>query len=113
MSVREAGSIAQGETLLRAVGLDVGRRTPVLRAVEWELREGQCWFLLGPNGAGKSTLLATLLGLLPPLRGTVQLSDVVRARRALGFVPQQDGSALTLPITAREFVALGLCDLPI
>jgi zinc transport system ATP-binding protein len=113
VSVREKGSIAQGETLLRAASLDVGRRTPVLRAVEWELREGQCWFLLGPNGAGKSTLLATLLGLLPPLRGTVELSEVVRARRALGFVPQQDGSALTLPITAREFVALGLCDLPI
>ena len=113
MSERAAGELAQGQVLLRAVGLDVGRKTPVVRSVDWELREGQCWFLLGPNGAGKSTLLATLLGLLPPLRGTVEVSAEIRARRALGFVPQQDGSALTLPITAREFVALGLCDLPI
>lgn len=102
-----------GEVLLRADSLDVGRRTPILRGVEWELRSGECWFLLGPNGAGKSTLLATLLGLLPPLGGRIGLAADVRSRRALGFVPQQDGSALTLPMTAQEFVELGLCDLPI
>lgn len=102
-----------GEVLLRAEALDVGRRAPILREVAWELRGGECWFLLGPNGAGKSTLLATLLGLLPPLAGRIELAEEVRSRRALGFVPQLDGSATTLPMTAQEFVELGLCDLPI
>lgn len=101
----------RGEVLLRTTGLAVGRTAPLLQEVELELRPGQCWFLLGQNGAGKSTLLATLLGLLPPLRGSVSLHERIASRRALGYVPQQDQSALTLPITVVEFVELGLCDL--
>jgi ABC-type Mn2+/Zn2+ transport system ATPase subunit len=102
----------RGEVLLQTHGLAVGRRVPLLRDVAWELHSGQCWFLLGPNGAGKSTLLLTALGLLPPLAGSVSLHESLWSRRSLGFVPQQDASAVTLPITVAEFVALGLCDLP-
>jgi ABC-type Mn2+/Zn2+ transport system ATPase subunit len=108
------GAATQGmPTLLHACGLVVGRDAPLLRDVNWELRAGECWFLLGANGAGKSTLLLTLLGLLPPLGGRVVMAEGVRTRRSVGYVPQQGAAALALPMTAREYVELGLCDLPL
>jgi ABC-2 type transport system ATP-binding protein len=66
--------------------------------------------LLGPNGAGKSTLLKTLLGLLVPYRGRVEVlgRPVTRAaaeiRRSLGYFPER---AVYLPeLNAVESVAL-------
>jgi molybdate transport system ATP-binding protein len=35
---------------------------PVLRNVNWTVREGDHWLLLGPNGSGKTTLLSLLTG---------------------------------------------------
>jgi len=35
---------------------------PVLREVNWTIREGDHWLLLGPNGSGKTTLLSLLTG---------------------------------------------------
>ena len=44
---------------------------------------GRAVALVGPNGAGKSTVLQTLVGLLPPLAGTVRFgSEPVDERRA-------------------------------
>lgn len=36
----------------------------ILRSIDLELREGECYLLLGENGVGKSTLLRILAGLL-------------------------------------------------
>ncbi|MBI4787737.1 MAG: ATP-binding cassette domain-containing protein [Chloroflexi bacterium] len=35
--------------------------TPILRDVNWTVRENERWALLGPNGAGKTTLLSLIL----------------------------------------------------
>lgn len=35
--------------------------TPVLRDLNWVIRENERWALLGPNGAGKTTLLSLIL----------------------------------------------------
>ncbi len=35
--------------------------TPVLRQVNWTIRENERWALIGPNGAGKTTLLSLIL----------------------------------------------------
>ena len=58
--------------------------------------------LLGPNGAGKTTLMKILATLLEPNSGTAQLRDVdviadkPRARRLLGYLPQDFGFYPTL-----------------
>jgi len=35
---------------------------PVLKNINWTIREGDHWLLLGPNGSGKTTLLSLLTG---------------------------------------------------
>jgi iron complex transport system ATP-binding protein len=89
-----SGAIAR--PVLEAGGLAFGfgaRR--VGSGVTFSLAAGQTLAVLGGNGAGKTTLFRTLLGLLPPLGGTLaldggplrELSPRERAR-SLAYVPQ-------------------------
>ena len=67
----------------------------VLFDVSLEVREGEAAFLLGRNGAGKSTTLKSVVGLVPPRRGTVRyrgrdlrgLPPHLVARLGVGYVP--------------------------
>jgi len=106
-AMADVGSTAP--VLLGCEHLACGRRAPLLHDVTLQVHPGERWFVLGPNGAGKSTLVATLLGLLPARAGRV-LPVAGGDRLALGYVPQQQRFDLPLPITVREFVALGLHD---
>ena len=56
-------------------------KTPVLWDVTFDVPPGKLVGIVGPNGAGKSTLIKTVLELVPPISGKVQvfnrpLSDV-------------------------------------
>jgi branched-chain amino acid transport system ATP-binding protein len=71
----------------------------VLRDVSIDVGEGEVVTLVGRNGAGKTTLLRCLMGLHRPTQGTVRLDDADitklsphrRARRGLGYVPDDRG----------------------
>ncbi|TCN30099.1 branched-chain amino acid transport system ATP-binding protein [Kribbella orskensis] len=71
----------------------------VLRNVSLDVAAGEVVTLVGRNGAGKTTLLRCLMGLHRPSAGTVALDgdDITglpvhkRARRGLGFVPDDRG----------------------
>jgi iron complex transport system ATP-binding protein len=98
-------------TRLTTSGLTVGHRR---RAVLHDLDLEAVGFtaLLGPNGTGKSTLLHTVAGLLPPLRGRVELDGTdlgrldptARARRVAVVLTERVEPGL---LTVRELVALG------
>jgi ABC-type Mn2+/Zn2+ transport system ATPase subunit len=96
------------DTVISVRGLALGyRRRTVLTGVDLAVRSGEFWFLLGPNGTGKTTLLRTLLGLVPPLRGELELSPELARRDRLGFVPQRCELNPALSTRVREFVSLG------
>ncbi len=73
-----------------------GRRT-VVRDVNLEISSGEIVGLLGPNGAGKTTTFGMVVGLTAPDSGRVLLDGrdltgdpmYVRARRGVGYLPQE------------------------
>jgi lipopolysaccharide export system ATP-binding protein len=73
-----------------------GGRT-VVRGVNLDISSGEVVGLLGPNGAGKTTTFSMVVGLVSPDSGRVLLdgADVtedpmyVRARRGIGYLPQE------------------------
>ena len=72
-------------------GLSVGYdNQPVLSGIDVTLPERGLVTVQGESGAGKSTLLATLLGILPPLAGSVRLNGqpVTDPTEVFGWVPQ-------------------------
>lgn len=86
------------------------RATPVqaVKEVSFEAADGQITGLLGANGAGKSTTLRMLATLLRPDRGQARIdghdveTDVLGARRQLGYMPHEAG--IYPRLSARENV---------
>ena len=104
--------MSQTPMLLQAHALTLGYGDhTILFDIDFQIHSGEFWFFLGQNGGGKSTLLRAVLGLLPPLSGTLWLHPELGSRERTGFVPQRCGLNHTLPITVREFVQLGFVGL--
>ncbi|UCE85428.1 MAG: ABC transporter ATP-binding protein [Deltaproteobacteria bacterium] len=96
------------DAVISGRGLELGYPgRKVLRGVDLDVRSGEFWFLLGPNGTGKTTLVRAILGLLPPLRGRIDLHPERARRDRLGFVPQRCELNPALSTRVREFVSLG------
>jgi branched-chain amino acid transport system ATP-binding protein len=78
----------------------------VLKDVSLHVDTGEVVTLVGRNGAGKSTLLRCVMGLHAQQKGRIQLDgkDLTgvpahqRARRGLGWVPDDRGSYATLTV---------------
>jgi iron complex transport system ATP-binding protein len=80
--------------------------------VSFAVAPGEVLCLLGPNGGGKTTLFKTVLGLLPPIAGSVAMDGADTARwdprqraRAIGYVPQSGVGQF--PFTVHEMVLMG------
>jgi phospholipid/cholesterol/gamma-HCH transport system ATP-binding protein len=70
---------------IEADGLSVGYGDRVvLKDLNFQVREGEVFIILGRSGSGKSTLLKALIGLNPPLSGTVRIQgkDLAAAQGA-------------------------------
>ena len=84
---------------------------PVLDLERLSVRSGDSVGIVGSSGSGKSTLVDVLIGILSPLRGTIQVNgvDIARLRRQwqdkIGYVPQH---VYLMDTTLRRNVAFGL-----
>ncbi|CAK0773046.1 putative ABC transporter ATP-binding protein [Gammaproteobacteria bacterium] len=98
---------------IRLQALDCGYRTgsPAVIHLNAEIRRGDTVAIAGPSGSGKTTLIDTLLGLLDPLGGRIEidghpLADIrLHWQRLIGYVPQDPYVANE---TLRNNVAWGL-----
>jgi ATPase subunit of ABC transporter with duplicated ATPase domains len=61
--------------VFKAENLTIGYSYPLLPPLSMMLERGQKIAITGMNGLGKSTLLKTLMGLIPPLEGTLEQGD--------------------------------------
>ena len=86
--------------LLEFRGLHAGYgRVPVLRGVDFEVKEGEIVGVLGPNGMGKTTLLKTIIGIVAASAGSIEYAGLdlgregasARAKLGIGYVPQGRG----------------------
>jgi len=85
----------------------------ILQGVSLEVGEGELVCLLGGNASGKSTTLKTILGIVPPRRGRVEVGgeDVTdrptshRIKRGMAIVPEN--RRLFGPMTVRENLEMG------
>ena len=84
-------------TLLAARNLGIGYPShPIVHGISFAIEAASVTCVLGPNGVGKTTLFKTMLGLLRPLAGSIEIDgrDVTTSprqdvARALAYVPQQ------------------------
>ena len=73
------------------------RAREVVSDFGFEINEGEVVGLLGPNGAGKTTCFYMVVGLIPADAGVITLDDNditglpmhIRARRGIGYLPQE------------------------
>ena len=85
-----------------------------VRGIDFHVARGEIVGLLGPNGAGKSTTFRMACGLTVPTAGRVTLTgtDVTkwplyrRARRGMGYLPQDDSVFKKLSVEANLFAVL-------
>jgi zinc/manganese transport system ATP-binding protein len=77
----------------------------VVREVTGVFAAGSMTAIMGPNGAGKSTLIKGLMGVLPPMAGTLSLGTESGANVA--WLPQAADCDRNFPITVYELVAMG------
>ncbi len=65
----------------------------VLRAIDLTIDDGQVYAIVGPNASGKTTLIKSILGLVKPDSGSIEVNgDHVNGdcayRHNLGYMPQ-------------------------
>ena len=77
---------------------------PLLDNTSLEIDPGERVAVIGRNGSGKSTWFRTLLGLLPPVSGTVRREH---QPLRIAYVPQSSALDPLLPLRARDIVLWG------
>jgi ABC-type Mn2+/Zn2+ transport system ATPase subunit len=82
---------------------------PVVEGINLTLQPGQALALIGTNGSGKSTLLKTLLGLLPPLSGSLRVFDGAPGSQPgrIAYLRQTHGAHAVIPLRVRNVVSMG------
>ena len=78
----------------------------ILEHLSFEVNAGDYLCIVGENGSGKSTLMKTILGLQPPLAGTVERGEGLRANE-IGYLPQQTVVQRDFPASVEEIVLSG------
>jgi len=80
---------------------------PVLSGISLSIARGSFTAILGANGSGKSTLLKTLLGLLPPVAGRIDMAASTGGPLVFGYVPQSIQFDSIYLLTAFEVALMG------
>lgn len=68
----------------------------VVKGVEFNVREGECFGFLGPNGAGKTTTMGMVYCYTPPTSGKVRVlgrrvgEEDREIKKMIGVAPQED-----------------------
>lgn len=85
--------------------------TAVLKDVSVIVPAQRMTAVVGPNGAGKSTLIKVILGLVKPIKGTIQLFGQPRPRNLtnlIAYIPQREVIDWDFPTDVLDVTMMGL-----
>lgn len=75
----------------------------IIEGISMRITRGDLIGFVGPNGGGKTTLVKTLLGLIPPVRGSLAYTDGI----TFGYVPQNSSFDSIFPLSVQEVIRMG------
>lgn len=99
---------AEAVVRLEDVTVAYGDR-PALWDVDLEIPKGSLTAVVGPNGAGKTTLMKTMLGLLKPATGRIEIlgESFAHSKGKVAFVPQRSSVDWDYPATVGDLALMG------
>jgi len=92
MSVKGGINMVEVKELYKSFPGKKGKKTDVLKDINFKAEPGKIYGLLGPNGAGKTTTLRSVATLLKPDKGTITVNgfdtikDAGKVRSIIGFL---------------------------
>ncbi len=90
---------------LDRVSVNIGSRT-IIEDVSLSIKRGEFWGVIGPNGGGKTTLLRTIIGMVKPNNGKVEIFGMKPQQAVkkglVGYLPQHIKGII--PLSALDFV---------
>ena len=90
------------------------KRTPVVKGVSINIKQGEIVGLLGPNGAGKTTTFYMITGMISPSAGEVRMDNTIitnmpmyqRAQAGVGYLAQE--ASVFTKLTVEDNLRLAL-----
>lgn len=96
------------DTLIRMENLAIGYGgQAILSGISLSIARSSFTAILGANGSGKTTLLKTLLGLQPPVSGTIHVANGGGQKSVFGYVPQAIQFDPLYPLTGFDIALMG------
>jgi zinc transport system ATP-binding protein len=80
----------------------------ILRNVNLTINENDFIGVIGPNGGGKTTLVKVILGILKPMKGSIEYASNEPGKTLIGYLPQINQIDKKFPISVSEVVISGL-----
>jgi manganese/zinc/iron transport system ATP- binding protein len=82
---------------------------PALWHVNMSIQENSRTAIVGPNGAGKSTLIKSIMKLIRPVSGKIEIEgrDARHALKRVAYVPQKGEVNWDFPATVLDVVLMG------
>jgi len=84
----------------------------ILEDINLKVYEGEIVAVVGPNGGGKTTFLKTLLGLVEPTKGKVEIFNLppkeAVKKHLIGYIPQRVNFKRDSCLSALDVVLLGM-----
>ncbi len=78
----------------------------IVSGLSFSVDEGDYLCIVGENGSGKSTFIKTVLGLVEPLKGSIEYCGGLK-KNEIGYLPQVSGIQRDFPSSVMEVVLSG------
>ena len=80
-----------------------------LTGITFQVSPRETLGIIGPNGGGKSSLMKSILGLVKPWHGSVQVfgQPNTEQRKIIGYMPQIEDVEWDFPVTVADVALMG------